>query len=176
LTNKKQIDLKVSEICCHVPELACLRYKEVIGEIYSCLIKHNVYLRVVKEHCDRSYTQWNYHNSMLEPLGIELCVGNYSGKSVLWDLVHELGHLLFFDFGKEVPESIPWWLMPPKRCAENEKEAQLQLDDEEKAWNIAEEWLNRKFSLRKDESDDFNSHRKSCLATYKAKVKYFENR
>jgi hypothetical protein len=174
MINKK--NQKVSEICHHVPELACSRYKEIIGEVYSCLIKNSVCWRVVKQGCDRSKIEWIQHNSVLNPT-IELCVSNYLGKSVLWDLVHELGHLLIFDFGRKVPRPKPWWLrLPRQRCAQNKEEAQLQLKNEEAAWDAAEKWLEGKLSLREDESDDFNARRKSCLDTYRAKVEYFKNK
>jgi len=176
MINKKEIDLKVSEICSHVPELVCLRYKEIIGEVYLRLRKNNVYL-LVKQGCDRSDIQWVHDNSVLKPYLIKLGVSNYFCKSVLWDLVHELGHLLIFDFGRKVPEPKPWWLMLPRqRCARNKGEAQLQLNNEEAAWDTGEKWLKEKFTLREDEWDDFNSRRKLCLDTYKGKVEHFGNR
>jgi len=174
MINKK--NQKVSEICHYVPELACPRYKGIIGEVYSCIIKNGVCWRVVEQGCDRSKIEWTQHNSVLKP-GIELCVSNYLGKSVLWDLVHELGHLLIFDFGRKVPIPKPWWLrLPQQRCARNEEEAQLQLKNEEAAWDAAEEWLNVRLALTQDELEDFNSRRNSCLATYKEKVAYFEKK
>lgn len=173
MINKQEIDLKVSEICKDVPELAYPRYKEIIGEVYSCLRENNVYL-FVKQGCKTSTTRWINENGMVKPMHIELGVGNYFGTSVLWNLAHELAHLLIFDFGKNVPEPKPWWLIPPQRCASNKEEAQLRLDNEEEAWDVAEEWLNGKFPLEEGERDDFNLCRKLCIDTYKAKVKCFE--
>lgn len=176
MINKKEIGMKVREICSPVPELVCLRYKEIIGEVYLRLIENNVYLRIKKD-CIRSKTEWNRDNSTLKPLGIELCVSNYLCKSVLWDLVHELAHLLMFDFGRKVPEPRPWWLIQsPPRCARNKEEAQLRFNNEEIAWDTAEKWLREKFTLSEDEWDDFNSRRKLCLDTYKGKVEHFGNR
>jgi hypothetical protein len=63
-----------------------------------------------------------------------------------------------------------------KRCARNKQEAQVRLDNEEAAWDAAEEWLNVRLALTQDDLDDFNSRRNSCLATYKEKVAYFKKK
>jgi len=175
MINKKT--QRVNEICDHIPELAYLRYKEIVGEVYSCLIENSVCWRVVKQDCLRSKTEWTQQNGVLKPGIVELCVNNYLGKSVLWDLVHELGHLLILDFGRKVPVPMPWWLRLPKQeCARNKEEAQLQLENEKAAWDTAEEWLNVTLALTQGELEDFNSRRNSCLATYKEKVGYFEKK
>jgi hypothetical protein len=175
IINKKT--QRVNEICDPILELACSRYKEIIGEVYSCLIKNNVCWRVVKQGCIRSKTEWTHQNNVLKP-EIELCVSNFLGKSVLWDLVHELGHLLILDFGRKVPIPIPWWLswLPKQECAQNKEEAQLQLGNEKAAWDAAERWLREKLSLKEDELDDFNARRELCLDSYREKVKDFENK
>ena len=116
-----RIDQKVREICDRVSELALLRYKEVIAEIYSSLIQNDVYLAVIESNCYQSILEWNNPDHMPQPLGIKLCVSNYEGKSVLWDLVHEFNHLLIFNFGKTVPKPEPWWLIPQKDVLETRK-------------------------------------------------------
>lgn len=173
MISKLEIDLKVNEICDFVPELAYPRYREIIGEVYSCLRENNVFL-AIKKKLKTSKTVWDNQNSVIKPIKVVLGIGNFT-KSILWDLVHELGHLLIFDFGKNVPDPIPWWLIPERKCASKE-EAQTQLDNEEKAWDAAEGWLNERFPWGEGERDNFNSWRRFCIGSYIKQLKEFETR
>ena len=97
------------------------------------------------------------------------------GLSVFWDLAHEIGHLLLFDFGRAVPEPPPWWLELPKRCARTQEEALELLSHEAAAWEEAEGYMTSTLPLLHDEAilEGFHRRRETCLDTYRAKVRSF---
>lgn len=105
---------------------------------------------------DKEFSVSIWRNGLRSKINWEQCIiqiaipENSKGRlSILWDLLHEIGHLL------------------TGRPKENELIAENALEREEKAWDIAWNIVIDKMPSLQDAYNDFNNHKKECLRSYR---------
>lgn len=173
---ESRMQQRMDELCELVPDLAFPTYRSALKEIFSLLSENDVELTYDYTGSDQASTDWD--PASRHPPGVTLPVGNGKerGLSVLWDLAHELGHLLLFNFGRAFPSTPSWYLIPHHPGASSRREALEQLAHEKDAWHEAEGFLTDTLALLQDGTlrEDFHRRRESCLDSYRDTARSFD--